>query len=92
MYDSHKAFYALLNKVPRISHFWNQTRHELNVAQFERELGVLSSGERQMALFFASIWFNNNSRYGFDIVDAAGRVDGHFLSIMQQWLSHPFWP
>ena len=89
---SQDRFFNLLATVPRIQGFWNQEKKELNVDLFESSLGVMSPAESHMAKFFASLWFHNNSRYGFDLIDAVSSLDSHNKGIILEWLSDPFWP
>lgn len=90
-------FFLMLQKVPRIAHLWDAEKKgtltgTLNVELFESELGVMSSGEVQMALFFASVWFHSNSRYGFDLVDAVSSIDQEYRELITVWIQNPFWP
>jgi len=88
----YERFYQLLDRVPRIAHLWDREKNEIIVDLFERELGVMSPSEVHMAKFFAAVWFNNNERYGFDLITAAASVDLHNLMVIQDWLKDPFWP
>lgn len=89
---SQKRFFKMLQQVPRISHLWDEDKRELKIKLFERELGVMSSGEVVMAEFFASLWFHNNKRYGFDLVDAISRIDSPERKLIIEWIADPFWP
>lgn len=89
---SRERFYKMLDQVPRICHLWDRERHELKVDLFEKELGVMSTGEVHMAKFLAALWFNNNSRYGFDLVDAVSSIDHNERRIIAEWAIDPFWP
>lgn len=86
-------FFLMLEQVPRISHLWDRKRRELNVDLFEKELAVMSSGEVYMAKFFASLWFNDNKRYGFDLVDpAVSSLTPDERLLIVNWVANPFWP
>lgn len=89
---SQKKFFELLEQVPRIKHLWDKHSRSLNIELFERELGVMSSGEVCMAKFFASVWFGNNERYGFDFVDAVAWIDTPERKLIVEWVRDPFWP
>ena len=52
----------------------------------------MSSGERHLALFFVAVWFHNNSRYGFDLMDAISSVDPEQRELIANWCKDPFWP
>ncbi|NIB44840.1 hypothetical protein HBA55_34990 [Pseudomaricurvus alkylphenolicus] len=90
--DNHQLFYAMINKVPRIARLWDQDTNDLKLEDFERQLGVMSSGEVQLAKFFAAVWFNDNTRYGFDVVDAVSTLNPHSRKIVIDWLIKPFYP
>ena len=81
----------IAQQVPRIPHFMDTEKKCLNVELFERELCVMSAGEVKMAEFFASVWFHNNGEYGFDLADAAAKIDVADLKIIITWLEDPFW-
>ena len=51
---SRELFYEMLDKAPRIDHLWDREKNVLNIELFEKELGVMSSGEVHLAKFFAS--------------------------------------
>jgi len=89
---SQDRFFRLLERAPRIKGLWVKEKRELLVDQFESQLCVMSSGEIQMAKFFASIWFHDNKRYGFDIVDAVASIDKEERDIIIEWLNSPFYP
>lgn len=89
---SQKRFFEMLKQVPRISRLWDEDKRELNTELFEREIGVMSSGEVVMAQFFASIWFHDNRRYGFDVVDAVASIDVPERKLIIEWMCNPFWP
>lgn len=85
-------FFTMLDQVPRIKNLWDKQKKELKVDLFESELNVMSSGEVQMAKFFASLWFHDNSRYGFDLVDAISTIDPEERYLIIEWVANPFWP
>lgn len=89
---SRELFYEMLDKAPRIDHLWDREKNVLNIELFEKELGVMSSGEVHLAKFFASIWFHNNKRYGFDLVDALSTLDRSERDLIIDWVADPFWP
>lgn len=89
---SYNHFYAMLDRVPRVSGLWDRETNSLRVEEFEEALGVMSKGEAAMARFFASVWFNNNERYGFDLADVAATLDPEWRQVIIDWLRKPFWP
>ena len=64
----------------------------MHINKFEDALGVMSSGERHMAKFFAAVWFNDNQKYGFDLVDAVASLDVAPRKLIIEWIAKPFWP
>ena len=89
--NSVDRFFKLLERVPRSAALWDKKNGFDNQA-FEDALGVMSSGEVQMALFFTAVWFNDNKKYGFDIVDAVARIDKEDRELIAEWIADPFWP
>ncbi len=89
---SYEKFYKMLDKVPRLSLLWDRDKNKLNADLFESELAVMSSQEVAMAKFFASLWFHNNSKYGFDVADEISSLDQEFRNLIANWCAKPFWP
>lgn len=89
---SHKKFFEMLDRVPRITHLWDKETQCIDLPSFESELYVLSSGETQIAKFFASVWFGDNERFGFDLADAMASIDDAEKQIIIDWMNNPFWP
>jgi hypothetical protein len=89
---SYDKFFNMLNKVPRLVDLWDKEKEEMNIPLFEKELNVMSSGEVQMAKFFAAVWLGDNTKYGFDLVDAVGRIDPRETNLIMNWMRAPFWP
>ena len=85
-------FFLMLNHVPRIAELWDIENRELKVESFEKALGVMSSGEIHIAKFFAAVWFHDNQRYGFDLIDAVSSIDSEHSKLIIEWISDPFWP
>lgn len=89
---SYQKFFEMLERVPKLEHLWDKDNNVLLDDDFVASLGVMSSGEVFLAQFFASVWFGNNQRYGFDFVHAVGVLDESKRVIIQEWLANPFWP
>lgn len=92
MTDNYERFYEMINRFPAVSGFWDQQNHKLNTEELQSSLGVLSSGQRRMALFFASVWNPADSEFSFDLVDAASGLDQQSREIIIKWLHDPFYP
>jgi len=89
---SDKRFFQMLGRVPRVKNLWDEQKRELNIDSFESALGVMSTGEVHIAKFFASLWFHNNEKYGFDLVDAIASLDIPERNLIIEWMENPFWP
>lgn len=85
-----ERFAALLADYPRISGYWDLEKRECHEAALRSGLNAMSSGERQLALFFLSLW--NGQDEGFDMLDAASVVDVKQRQLFIHWLRDPFWP
>lgn len=82
----------MVDRCPRVASLWDRKSNSLNVELFEEELDVMSSSERAMAQFFASVWFHNNTLYGFDLSDVASKLDLEDRKIIIDWISRPMYP
>ena len=89
---SNERFFMMLERAPRLKRFWDKDKKILDINAFEHALGVMSSSEMQIAKFFASVWINNNTKYGFDLVDALESIDENSTEIIVEWIENPFWP
>jgi len=82
-------FFKMLDTCPRIAGLWDRENRSLDVERFEKELKLMSSGERHLAKFFVGVWLGDN-RYGFDLIEAV-----HALSdrgVISDWIENPFFP
>ncbi|MEB7048989.1 hypothetical protein NA882_22815, partial [Escherichia coli] len=52
-----ERFRELVSRYPTLYALWDWERKEIKIEAFREALGVLSSGEYIMAVFFAGIWF-----------------------------------
>ncbi len=84
--------FLMLDRAPRIKDCWDESKRENHVELFERELGVMGSGEKYLAQFFAAVWFYSNERYGFDLVNGLLKIDASERQIILDWMAEPFWP
>lgn len=89
---SHENFFNMLNEAPRLKHLWDKEKNNMDMLGFEAELNVLSSGEVELAKFFASVWLGNNKDYGFDLVEAVRQIDPKGRDLILNWMRDPFWP
>ncbi len=89
---STNKFFLMLDKAPRLVNLWDREKRELKLDLFEGALGVMSRSEVHLAKFFAAVWFGNNKRFGFDVVDAASSLDAPERDIIINWMKDPFWP
>lgn len=89
---SHKRFFDMLDKAPELAHLWDHEDKSLHVELFEQTLGTMSHGKALMARFYSAVWFGNDRRYPFDVVDAVTVLDPEFRQIIIDWIADPFWP
>ena len=87
-----ELFFEMIEQIPSIAQLFDKEKSALKVSEFESALLVMSSGEVHMAKFFVSVWFNNSSRYGFDLIDAVYVIDGAWRKIIINWIADPFYP
>ncbi|WP_419793217.1 hypothetical protein ACN09C_27660 (plasmid) [Serratia fonticola] len=83
-------FAALLADYPRIAGYWDFDTRTCHEDALRSALNVMSSGERQLALFFLSLWRGIDE--GFDMLEAASVLDVKQRQLFINWLRDPFWP
>lgn len=89
---SFERFFSLLDQAPRIARFWNKSKRALEVDDFDKALPFMSHGEQVLAEFFASVWFGNDERYPFRVMDAMTVLDTRGQKIILEWVADPFYP
>lgn len=70
------------------------TAQNWNPEEFDKRSLKFSSGERAAAQFVLGVW-NPRTKWEagrFDVIEAAARLDGKHLEIINTWLKHPWWP
>lgn len=92
MTNDQTRFFELLDNFDRLKHHWNKESRTFNPESFEQDLKVMSSGERYMAKFFASVWLNESESYPFDVLDAIKVIDLKSRKLVISWLAKPFFP
>lgn len=87
-------FWAMLDQTfPAIQACWDREARQMKLDKMERFLGVASSGERHMALFFRDVWAGGAPRdEPFDVIEAIGVIDTDQAKLVRNWLAAPFWP
>ncbi|MBP1000330.1 hypothetical protein J8629_25060 [Serratia fonticola] len=83
-------FAVQLTDYPRIAGYWDFDTRICHENALRSALNIMSSGERQLALFFLSLWTGNDE--GFDMLAAARVVDSQHRQLLIDWLRDPFWP
>lgn len=87
-------FYAMIEKFPKLSRYWDfvsNTEHpKMDDKGLTTDLGYMSSGEKHLAKFFRAVWLGNAK--GFDIIEALKSVDGHYHQVIADWVADPFYP
>lgn len=74
----------------RLIDFWNFGNKTMDVEGLKQELNQLSSGERHMANFFASVWLNDTETFHFDMLEAAKVLDYRSMIIVSNWINSPY--
>ncbi|WP_447907991.1 hypothetical protein [Serratia fonticola] len=83
-------FADLLAPYSRLSGYWDFEQRECREASLRSGLNAMSSGERQLAQFFLSLWTGQDE--GFDMLEAASVLDDRERKMLIDWLADPFWP
>lgn len=86
-----KRFYNVINQYDCLKPYWDQQNHEIKLKEFDKALGLMSTGEAILARFMANVWFGEE-KYLFNITDAAATLDGSYKAVIIDWLSKPYWP
>ena len=89
--EQHK-FFAMLDNYQRLRKFWNYKSLSLDIEELKQELNQLSSGERHMAKFFASVWLNDSEQFHFDFISAVRVLDDFSIQLIKHWLDEPNFP
>ncbi len=87
--ETQLRFYHLIKPYPRLAALWDWNKRDVDLKALEKEINVMSKGEKPLAYFFASVWLGDDQ--GFDILDAAG-LDLRERKLIATWLLDPFWP
>ncbi|MEY4922808.1 MAG: hypothetical protein RLY17_1525 [Pseudomonadota bacterium] len=83
-------FASMVSEYPRLERYWNWQERNCCIDALIKDCGAMSLGERQLALFFLSVWEGCNRE--FDFVDAAAVLDKKERQLIANWLFDPFWP
>lgn len=83
-------FTVLLTDYLRIAGYWDFDTRRCDENALRSALKIMSNGERQLALFFLSLWTGHDE--GFDLPEAACVVDVKHRQLLIHWLRDPFWP
>ncbi len=92
MTEDQEKFFQVLNQFERFAHHWDQEGRTLNVDQFEQDLKLMSSGERHIAKFLASVWLNDNEHFPFNLMEAMYVLDYQYRQVIIDWITDPFYP
>ena len=74
--------------------YWDHASHELDMEGLSNAMGTMSSGERHLARFYASVWLKHHvpEELRFDLVEAVQVLDARSLDQIVQWVRSPWWP
>lgn len=84
-------FFSALMRYPSLLQLWNLEKIELDVEAAEMYLRCCSAGEALLAKFFFMVWMGDD-RYGFNLIEAARKLDFKTLIMIAEWIEDPFWP
>ena len=93
MSEMQKRFYNRVNLYV-FGRYWNEISNELDIEGLSNALGAMSSGERHLAQFYASIWLKHDvpEVLRFDIVRAVQVLDTTAMNEVADWVRAPWWP
>ena len=92
MTENQIRFLTMLKPFHKLRHHWSPFDLSLDLDSFEQDLKLMSSGEKHLAKFFASIWLNDSERFPFDLIQAARTLDSRSMTVIINWLQDPFYP
>ncbi len=92
MTEDQQKFFEMLEPFSRFKHHWNQINRTLDVDGFNQDLRLMSSGERHIAKFLASVWFGETDSYPFDLIDSTRVLNFENRKVIVKWLAAPFFP
>ena len=92
MTKEQQRFFTMLDSYQQIRKFWNPEKLSLDISELKQALNQLSSGERHMARFFASVWLNDSELFHFDFISAVRVLDKSSIQIITKWLEAPYFP
>lgn len=86
-----KRFFAMLEKFPRISGYWDREKAELDIDRLKSAIASMSAGEQAVARFLAGVWLNDNI-FGFDVIEHSKDFGIVGWAIFKEWVDDPFYP
>jgi len=86
-----KQFLDELEKYPRISSHWNRVSMALNIDSLEKDILVMSSGEKAIAKFMGDLWLRE-ARFGFNLVEDLADLNDAGKQTVLEWVRLPFYP
>ena len=77
----------------KFGQYWNQERAEMDIQGLTSALGTLSSGERHLAQFYASVWLKHDvpEPLQFNLIEAAQVLDVPSMAKVIAWVRSPWW-
>ena len=88
---SQLRFATLIEPYPWLEKYWRwgDGEYDCDTKSLDKDIGVMSHGERVLAQFFLAVWTGKNK--GFDILEAASVLDVSDREMIAGWLAEPFW-
>ena len=88
-----KKFFSVINQFDYLKKYWDQSKHEIRKTKIREDLSQLSTGERMLLCFLASVWnWSVIDELKFDVVVAMSILDGEHRQVIIDWINDPYWP
>lgn len=88
-----ERFFAVINQFDYLKPYWDQASCEIKNYKIKEDLSVLSTGERMLLCFLASVWnWSEIEGLKFDVVVAMSVLDGKHKQVVIDWINDPYWP
>lgn len=88
-----ERFFLVVNQFDYLKPYWDQVNLEIRVDKIKEDLSLLSTGERMLLCFLASVWnWSVIDGLKFDVVVAMSILDGEHRQVVIDWINNPYWP
>lgn len=88
-----EKFYKVINQFDCLRSFWDQDNHQIRKNELIQAMGLMSSGEKRLACFMATVWFHSDrAEFPFSLVESMHILDGPHRQVIVDWINDPYWP